>query len=158
MFTNILWATDGSEPADRALGYAVQIAHDDHTQLHVVHVVEKLVAGRIAGQNVSLSESDVVAKIRAQTASVHAQGITPTLHVIADATGHVAGLIAEVADETGADLIVVGTRGHSALGGLLLGSVTQRLLHVATCPVLAIPPAVAAPAPGVQPDALRAAM
>lgn len=157
MFTNILWATDGSQHADRALDYAIQIAQRDHTQLHVVHVVEKLVAGRIAGQNVSLNEPAVVAKIRAQIEDAHVHGITPTLHVIPDATGHVAGRIADVADETGADLIVVGTRGHSALGGLFLGSVTQRLLHVATCPVLAIPPAVAGPAPEVQPDALHAA-
>ena len=156
MFTNILWATDGSQQADRALDYAIQIAQHDHTQLHVVHVVEKLVAGRIAGQNVSLREPDVVAKIRAQAEGVRARGITPTLHVVAEASGHVAGRIAEVADESGADLIVVGTRGHSALGGLLLGSVTQRLLHVATCPVLAIPPAVGAPAPEVQSDAVPA--
>jgi nucleotide-binding universal stress UspA family protein len=157
MFTNILWATDGSQQADRALDYAIQIAQHDHTQLHVVHVVEKLVAGRIAGQNVSLNEPDVVVKIRAQIEGVEAHGMTATLHVIADATGHVAGRIAEVAEETGADLIVVGTRGHSALGGLFLGSVTQRLLHVATCPVLAIPPAAAGPAPEVRPDALHAA-
>ena len=34
---------------------------------------------------------------------------------------------------------MVGTRGHTPLGGMLLGSVTQRLLHIAPCPVLAVP-------------------
>lgn len=34
----------------------------------------------------------------------------------------------------------MGTRGYPAIGGLLLGSVTQRLLHIAPCPVLTVPP------------------
>ena len=48
--------------------------------------------------------------------------------------------IAEVAEEEGTDLIVIGTRGHTGLQGIALGSVTQRLLHRAHRHVLAIPP------------------
>jgi nucleotide-binding universal stress UspA family protein len=54
--------------------------------------------------------------------------------------GGPAHAIAKIADEAGADLIVVGTRGESPLTRLLLGSVTQRLLHIAEQPVLVIPP------------------
>ena len=43
------------------------------------------------------------------------------------------------ARELSADVIVVGTRGHGRRSGMLLGSVTQRLLHVAPCPVVAVP-------------------
>jgi nucleotide-binding universal stress UspA family protein len=50
-------------------------------------------------------------------------------------------MIVDVAREVDADLIIVGTRGHTPMVELLLGSVTQRLLHIATCPVLAVPPA-----------------
>jgi nucleotide-binding universal stress UspA family protein len=44
-----------------------------------------------------------------------------------------------VAQTHDADAIVVGTRGHTALTGLLVGSVPQRLLHIAPCPVITVP-------------------
>src|SRR5665213_4411081 len=50
MFTNIFWATDGSEHADRALQYAADIAQSDGAELHVVHVIEKLPGAQVAGQ------------------------------------------------------------------------------------------------------------
>ena len=54
--------------------------------------------------------------------------------------GGAARPIAAIAGDVDADLIVVGTRGHSGLAGIVLGSVTQRLLHLAHQPVLAVPP------------------
>jgi nucleotide-binding universal stress UspA family protein len=50
-------------------------------------------------------------------------------------------MIADVARDSGADLIVAGARGRTQLSGLLLGSVTQRLLHLGPCPVLVVPAA-----------------
>ncbi len=51
----------------------------------------------------------------------------------------IARAIAEIADRSKADLIVTGTRGHSEIAGLFVGSVTQRLLHIAKQPVRAVP-------------------
>lgn len=50
--------------------------------------------------------------------------------------GEPAAKIAEIADEVDADLVVVGSRGHSAIAGVILGSVAQRLPHMAHQPVL----------------------
>jgi nucleotide-binding universal stress UspA family protein len=141
MFSNIVWATDGSEHADRALEYAAAIADREHSHLHVVHIVELLVGGRVAGQKVFLNEDQIDAKIKEQARQASAEhGLEATVHMSPSGTGNIADRVAEIAADTSADLIVVGTRGHSALGGLMLGSVTQRLLHVAGCPVLAVPP------------------
>ena len=47
--------------------------------------------------------------------------------------------IADIAEKSKADLIVTGTRGHSPVAGLLVGSVTQRLVHIAKQPILVVP-------------------
>jgi nucleotide-binding universal stress UspA family protein len=70
---------------------------------------------------------------------IAAQGIDTSVEMASDMMGGPAHAIAEIADRLPADLIVVGTRGHSTVTGLLLGSVTQRLLHIAHRPVLAVP-------------------
>jgi len=157
MFTNIVWASDGSEHADRALQYATAIADREHSHLHVVHIVELLVGGRVAGQKVFLNEDQIDAKIKEQARQASAEhGIQATVHMTPSGTGNIADRVAEIAADTSADLIVVGTRGHSALGGLMLGSVTQRLLHVARCPVLAVPPVKAHAEASPQPSAVTA--
>jgi len=139
MFKNIVCATDTSEDADRALDYAAQLAAESDGQLHVVHVVEKLVAGRVAGQNADLFEKDHEVKLRRQCSEFSDRGIKVTLHTPYASVGHVASCVTDIANENGADLIVSGTRGRSAAAGAVLGSVAQRLLHMATCPVLAVP-------------------
>jgi nucleotide-binding universal stress UspA family protein len=137
MFKNIIWATDGSEAADRALPYAKALAADG--SLLVVHCNELLV-GRAGGYSAFADDDELENKIRKQVADTQSEGIATTIMLVKGLTGHAGDKIADVARETGADLIVVGSHGHSAVGGLLLGSVTQKLLHVAPCPVLAIPP------------------
>ena len=141
MFTNVVWATDGSADADRALHHAVRVARRDAATMHVVHVVEKLMSGRAAGLDAFANEDEIRAKIERQAQSLNEdERLQTRVHIIAGLSNHIADQIADVATQTAADLIVVGTRGHGPVGSLLLGSVTQRLMHIAPCPVLAVPP------------------
>jgi nucleotide-binding universal stress UspA family protein len=139
MFTHILCATDVSEDGDHALDYARRIAIADGAELHIVHVVEKLAAGRAAGQNVRVDEQECSDRLRHQSAEMSESGITTTLHWPSANAGDVADCVSRIASDNDVDLIIAGTRGRSALVGTVLGSVTQRLLHVSPCPVLAVP-------------------
>ena len=140
MFKNIVCATDGSENADRALRYAKSIASGDGNKLTVVHVTELYASHLAAGTPVHADEEEVRAKLKKVVSELSDEGIDATLKVVTHRGVQPAHEIADLAEDVSADLIVVGTRGHEPLIGLLLGSVTQRLLHLAQCPVLAVPP------------------
>ena len=140
MFKVIVWASDGSEHADRALEYAKGLAEASSAKLIATHVRE-ITVGRAAGYPVQLDEGEVEGKIHGQTAALKDAGIDAEYDQPGAVAGGAAHAIADLAAARSADLIVVGTRGQGPVAGLLLGSVTQRLLHVAGCPVLAIPPA-----------------
>ena len=142
MFNKIVWATDGSAGADHALGYARDLARAHGAELVVVHGEEMSAARSSIGYTRRADEEDLEAKIKRQVAEMSESGIPVTVKLIGG-HAHPATLIAEVAQDTGADLVVVGTRGHTPLAGLMLGSVTDRLLHISRCPVLVVPPPAA---------------
>ncbi|HEY2936108.1 MAG TPA: universal stress protein [Gaiellaceae bacterium] len=72
--------------------------------------------------------------------------------IVRHSRGEAADVVAALAGELGADLIVCGTRGLDGLAGTFLGSFTYRLLHVATCPVLAVHDRGPAAEPVEQPE------
>jgi nucleotide-binding universal stress UspA family protein len=137
MFKNVLLALDGSESSDEALAYAGRLSFDHGSKLHVVHVVEILV-GRVAG-TLRVNEREIKAKIREQVDELTQAGLYAELEFRSAMVGQCGNVIADIATEREADVIVTGSRGHSGFAGMLLGSVTQRLLHLADCPVLVIP-------------------
>ncbi len=156
MFKTIVWATDGSETADRALPYARGLAEGPDKTLVVVHVKELLV-GRGGGYPVYADEAELLEKIEAQVEEIRKSGVAVELKLATSTTHTPAHFVAEVAKEVDADVIVVGTRGHGPLAGALLGSVAQHLLHDAPCPVLAIPPLKAAEGSETERETLEAA-
>jgi nucleotide-binding universal stress UspA family protein len=144
MFKTIIWATDGSEAADRALPTALDLTAEADGRLLVVHANERL-GGRAGGVPVIAAEEDVQSELVSKVHELVESGVNASFHVVSGLNTDPADLIADVAKEADVDLIVVGTRGHGRVAGMLLGSVTQRLLHVAPCPVLAVPAKVAVP-------------
>lgn len=130
-----MWATDGSVDADRALACVEHVTARFHSSVRVVHIARRGAGTRVVPED----EDEVLAKLRSQTTAMRARGLDAALHVIRGATGSAAPPIAQTALAVGADLVIVGTRGRSPIAGALLGSVTLELLHLAPCPVIAVP-------------------
>jgi nucleotide-binding universal stress UspA family protein len=138
MFKTIVLALDGSDGSKRAIPFAVELARHDNAKVVIAHVEERIVGK--GGGPIHADEPEIQDWVRGEAEKLAAQGIETSVQMASVMVGGPAHAIDKVADEAGADLIVVGTRGHAPVSGLLLGSVTQRLLHIARCPVLAVPP------------------
>ncbi|MEP6641894.1 MAG: universal stress protein [Gaiellales bacterium] len=137
MFKTIVLAVDGSESSDLAVSAAADLARESGGRIVAVHIKE-MVAGRFAGP-VHVDEDDLQVKIRAQVQELKDSGLNITLEMHSTMTGGPAPVVADTAAREDADVIVSGTRGHTALAGVIVGSVAQRLLHLAPCPVLVVP-------------------
>jgi nucleotide-binding universal stress UspA family protein len=137
MFKTIVWATDGSELADGALEQVRELARHDGSKIVAVHANE-LLRGRFGGPALA-DEPELEEKIGKQVEELRSVGIDATLEV-RSGSKDVATLIADAAEETDADLIVVGTHGHGGFTAALMGSVARALCHTAGRPVLVVPP------------------
>lgn len=132
-------ALDGSDGSARAVPLAVELARHDNAKIVIAHVEEDVVGK--GGGPLLATEDEIQAEIRRRAQELSAQGVETSVEMRRVVLGGPAHAIEDIADEAGADLIVVGTRGHSPVAGLLLGSITQRLLHIADRPVLVVPSA-----------------
>ena len=139
MFDTILWASDGSARAGRALGRVRELCEQDGSSLWIVHVAVGLGGGRFPAPDMGSREDRLIAKLKAETRSLRRHGVDAHLHVVRGAAGEPAGHILEVARAIDADLIITTTRGHAPLRAAIGGSVTQRLMAAAPCPVLVLP-------------------
>ena len=140
MFKSIVWATDGSEYAENAFALVHELAKEGGAKVTIVHAVERVEGIGGTGQPRRVDEQELQHHFQQVTDQLKAEGIDATLKIRGDVGVRPAHEVVKAAQEAGADLIVAGSRGHSAIGGLLLGSVTNRLLHIAPCPVLVVPP------------------
>jgi nucleotide-binding universal stress UspA family protein len=136
-FKTIVLAVDGSDGAWAAIPLAAGHARRDGAALVIAHVEEKLATK--GGAEVHADEQEIQADIRRLAKDLDDSGIDTRVEMTAVMGQGPAHAISEIAERADADLIVLGTRGHSAIAGAILGSVTQRLLHLAHRPVLVGP-------------------
>lgn len=141
-FREIVVAMDFSEPAERAFELAVDLAALSGGRLHLVHAYLELPQQLLAhnlwiGDDVwdRLKREDGV-KLEAYRERAREKGVEVEVH---QTKVQPSEAIAAQAKALGADLIVMGTRGLSGIQHVLLGSVAERTLRVARCPVLAVP-------------------
>ncbi|MEX3959003.1 universal stress protein [Trinickia sp. EG282A] len=154
MYQRILAPIDGSESAQRALGFALSLARETGAELIPLFVIDvPIVAYQAPGFDPSivrdaLQQQGEQLKAESQ-ALMQRENVRGTARVVeADAPGGtVAERILEEARATGCDLIVMGTHGRRGVKRFLLGSVAERLVRMSCCPVLLVPGGVEAAAP-----------
>jgi len=134
MFKHILVALDGSPYSRRALPTAIEVDKRFDSSIFILHVAEHD-RGRAASYSMETPAEATIMVADAVEAAKRA-GV-PAAGEIRDAgVTHAAKFIVEVAKEKGIDLIVMGSRGLSEVQGILLGSVTHKVLQTADVPVL----------------------
>lgn len=142
----VLFATDFSECAKTAQEYAAAIAGLFGAEVHVLHVLaDVMMMMPEPGSALSLPPNYLVdLKQEAQRAldKIQFAGGSPGLRVLRVLRlGNPFVEIVKYAADTEIDLIVIGTHGRSGLMHLLLGSVAEKVVRKAQCPVLSVRPA-----------------
>ena len=142
----ILVATDGSDGGNRAVDYAANEARKDDSELVIVNVVEghglpgdlfeRFTQPQSAWFRELLSSvsADILAKARDRALKAGAGAIA-----LESKEGEAAHAIVETARGKGVRSIMIGKRGIGQVEGLLLGSVSQKLVSLASVPVTVVP-------------------
>jgi nucleotide-binding universal stress UspA family protein len=136
MFERILLAVDGSAPSGRATEVASDLALKLGAEVVVVNVREVEMA---YGGAVEFETSEEATNLVDHTVrTLKDEGVSARGEVHGSIFGRAARVILEVAEASDAGMIVMGSRGLSDLAGLVLGSVTHKVLHLAHVPVLVV--------------------
>lgn len=141
---NVLVATDFSAPSETALNYARAMARSFGATLHVLHVFEPLwiTSADVVGGGVALATmiQGLEDTARKQLEDAVTEDDRRELHASAVlvTSESPAREIANYASEHKADLLVIGTHGRSGISRMLIGSVAEKVVRLAPCPVLTV--------------------
>ena len=142
----ILVATDGSDGADRAVDYAAHLAMHEGDELLIVHVIggyglpDNVFRQFTHAEQAWLQEQlEAVSRKILNAARERARGIGVATILLESRTGDAAQTIVAIAQEKNVECIVVGKRGVGRIAGLLLGSISQKIVSLAPLPVTVVP-------------------
>ena len=147
MYDKILVPVDGSATSTRGLDEAARLAQTLHSKVKLIHIVNELIID--GGQPVTWGYDKLIEGLREggkrilddAVAYAKKRGIKePESQLFEVIGGRAAHVIVDEARRWNADLIVMGTHGTSGFQHLVLGSVTEKVLRRAGCPVLTVPP------------------
>lgn len=139
---NILVATDFGEASEAALAYGRELARTFDSTLHVLNVADDVYV-RLGGDAYTAAlpdlQKDIEAAARRQLdALLVGNDEKPAVKKAVITSSAPAACIVQYARDLAIDLIVVGTHGRGAVAHLLMGSVAERVVRTAPCPVLTV--------------------
>jgi nucleotide-binding universal stress UspA family protein len=141
---NILVATDFSEPSDAALTYGRALARNFGAALHVVHVVGNVPAVVYGAEAYAASLPELQQEVEDSAHKQLAELLVdndpqpiPVRQVVVTSNAPAVAIVDYAARER-IDLIIAGTRGRGGVAHLLMGSVAERIVRTAPCPVLTV--------------------
>jgi nucleotide-binding universal stress UspA family protein len=144
MFDSMVVGTDGSETATEAVRQATDLAKSLGSTIHLVSAYEPVPEGRLREERHQVPDDlqwmvnpreDVAATLEQAGEAAREAGVEVETHA---REGDPADAILDVAEEQGADLIVVGNKGMTGAKRFLLGSVPNKVSHHAPCSVMII--------------------
>ena len=144
MFDSMVVGTDGSETANEAVRQATDLAKRLDATIHLVSAYEPVSEGRLRDERSQVPDDvqwmvnpreDVSATLKQAAEGLQELGVKVETHA---REGDPADAILDVAEEQGADLIVVGNKGMTGAKRFLLGSVPNKVSHHAPCSVMII--------------------
>ena len=141
---SILVATDFSEPSEAALAYGRQLARTFGARLIVFHAADNLASRGYGSEGFVFIEPDLQNQVEA-AARTRARALISdedrqelrAEEVVVTAISPAAAIAAYARDEQ-IDLIIIGTHGRSGVAHLVMGSVAERVVRTAPCPVLTV--------------------
>ena len=140
---HILVGTDFSEPSAVALAYGRELARTFSARLHVLHVVQDILSlpgAEFYSASMANLQTSTEAAARDQLKALFTEDDRSQLGVdaVVHSASNIPRAIVEYAETAGIDLIVMGTHGRGGLAHALMGSVAERVVRDAPCPVLTV--------------------